>query len=649
MKPNTEEESTKFHKRAEDIFYQAIAMPEAEQELFVGTAAAEDFRLKEFVLQMVQYHLSTDADSFILETPFDRRPTALQSPNFQKGDRIDRYEIVKRIGEGGMGVVYRANQVEGIRRIVSLKVLKKRSVYPGFAERIEHEKKALAKLDHASISHIFDAGTTKNGDVYLVMDFIDGEPLSEFIQNHTLDLKDRLRLFLKIGAAIQHAHNKGIIHQDIKPSNIMVTQKDDELSVKIIDFGVAIFYNAEQESAENPRNNLIGGTPSYMSPEQLTGRWNAIDTRTDIFSLGLVLFDLLAGSLVFNQDYQHSFTYSLPLSSGSPAQGSARWRLEENLQKFNPLKIPYEAFAIVLKATAENPEHRYESVNHLCADVQHFLSNQVVEAVSGVRFYRIRKLFIRHKLAVSATFAAAICLLVLSLTSLYFAILFRSANQKNTLLVTQLRSAVSQLNEEHNQLKLAEKKVRRSKETQEYYSAVAVSFVELNQRFSKRLRQIFPGKSLSQLPPDQKDFLRRKYFRRLLTLSVDAPTESATWRLNQVLDTMALSSSNLAPANGKWKSLLPEWTKLALTDDRIYFARVLRTNYQRVFGIDDPRVADALNFQAATLIQSKRFDEALEVLEETKKYSFGDRNRRTVTSDQLRELARKESLNKTMH
>jgi len=221
----------------------------------------------------------------------------------QPDGQIGRYKLLNILGEGGMGIVYLAEQQEPIRRKVALKVIKPGMDSRRVIARFEAERQALALLDHPNIAHVYDAGTTEAGRPYFVMEFVKGLPITEHCDRQKLTIEDRLGLFVQVCQAVQHAHQKGIIHRDINPSNILVSIEGDRAIPKIIDFGVAkALAQPLTERTLATENSQLLGTPEYMSPEQADMAGVDIDTRSDIYSLGVLLYVLLTGVLPFDSD-----------------------------------------------------------------------------------------------------------------------------------------------------------------------------------------------------------------------------------------------------------------------------------------------------------------------------------------------------------
>ena len=275
-------------------------MPAAERGAFLDEQCGEDPDLKKRVLALLTAHQSSDGfledadetDSFELAgalreaLPMDEMP----------GDHIDRYKLLERLGEGGWGVVWMAEQKEPIRRRVALKILKLGMDTKEFIARFESERQALAMMDHPSIARVFDGGATERGRPYFVMELVRGVRITDYCDRECLDHRERLKLFLKVCHAVQHAHQKGIIHRDLKPSNILVTVNDGEAIPKVIDFGVAkaTDYRLTEKTFFTRFQSFVG-TPAYTSPEQIEMSSVDVDTRSDIYSLGVLLYEIMSG------------------------------------------------------------------------------------------------------------------------------------------------------------------------------------------------------------------------------------------------------------------------------------------------------------------------------------------------------------------
>ena len=223
------------------------------------------------------------------------------APAAHLGERIGAYRLLETLGEGGMGIVYLAEQEQPFRRRVALKVIKLGMDTREVVSRFESERQAMALMDHPNIASVFDAGATVDGRPYFVMEYVPGIPITDYCDGQKLSTRARLQLFAQVCAAVQHAHQKGIIHRDLKPSNVLVMEQDGRPVPKVIDFGIAKAIKQQlTERTLFTEHGLLIGTPEYMSPEQASLGERDLDTRTDIYSLGVLLYELLVGALPFN-------------------------------------------------------------------------------------------------------------------------------------------------------------------------------------------------------------------------------------------------------------------------------------------------------------------------------------------------------------
>ena len=345
------------------------------------------------------------------------------------GDRIGRYKLLQQIGEGGCGVVYMAEQQEPVKRRVALKVIKPGMDTKEVLGRFEAERQALALMDHANIAKVFDAGATETGRPFFVMELVRGIPITRYCDENRLNTDQRLELFIQVCQAIQHAHQKGIIHRDIKPSNILVADHDGVPVPKIIDFGIAKATSGQTLTDKTVFTALeqFIGTPAYMSPEQAKLSGLDIDTRSDIYSLGVLLYELLTGKTPFDakrlfeagfdeirriireEEPQRPSTKLSTLEAGEQ-MAVAKYRMSEPPKLLRIVKGDLDW--IVMKCLEKDRNRRYETANGLAAELTRFLNNEPVTARPPSQIYRFQKMVRRNRLAVAAAGAIAGVLLI---------------------------------------------------------------------------------------------------------------------------------------------------------------------------------------------------------------------------------------------
>lgn len=407
------------------IFQQACEIASCEdRRRYVEQACNHRHELKARVTRLLELH---EASPSFLEVPaLALTAASISGVSERPGTQIGPYTLIVQIGEGGMGVVYRAEQTEPVRRSVALKVIKPGLDTREVVARFEAERQALALMDHPNVAKVLDAGATESGRPYFVMELVRGLPITEFCDRHHYDARQRLELFVKVCRAVQHAHQKGLIHRDLKPSNVLVELHDAVAVPKVIDFGVAKAVNA----SHNDGTQLTGfsqviGTPLYMSPEQADRNAVDVDTRSDIYALGVLLYELLTGTTPFDRDALQRMGWDelrrvireveapRPSQRVSTLEAAEQSTVAEHRQldvRRLSHQLRGELDWIVMKAMAKDRTRRYETANGLARDLERYLSDQPVEARPPSKVYRVTKFVRRNRAAVLAASAVIVSL-----------------------------------------------------------------------------------------------------------------------------------------------------------------------------------------------------------------------------------------------
>jgi eukaryotic-like serine/threonine-protein kinase len=398
------------------VFTAALQLPAAERAAYLTRVCGDDHALRQKVEALLKGH---DQVGDFLEN--SQQTTALHAragviAGEKPGDRIGHYKILQQIGEGGCGVVFMAEQEEPIRRRVALKIIKPGMDTKSVIARFEAERQTLALMDHPNIAKIFDAGATESGRPYFVMELVRGIKITEYCDQHSLTTQERLKLFVQVCQSVQHAHQKGVIHRDIKPSNILVTETEqgDALPV-VIDFGIAKATTNQQLTDKTlfTALEMLIGTPAYMSPEQAALTSVDVDTRTDIYSLGVLLYELLTGSTPFDTGEllkagldeirrvireQEPVRPSTRLSKLTDADLTSVAQFRHSEPPALIRAVHGDLDWIVMKALEKDRTRRYPTANGLALDIQRFLTNETVSARPPSKLYKLRKTVLRNKL-----------------------------------------------------------------------------------------------------------------------------------------------------------------------------------------------------------------------------------------------------------
>jgi WD40 repeat protein/serine/threonine protein kinase len=410
-----------------DIFLAALDINcPTDRAAYLTQACADNPALRERLDAMLAFH--NREDSFLRESCVTTCPQPYNGTIAEdEGTLIGRYKLLEKIGEGGFAIVFMAEQTEPVRRRVALKVIKPGMDSKQVIGRFEAERQALALMDHPNIAKVFDGGVTDSGRPYFVMELVNGVPLTDYCDTFKLDTNLRLAIFVQICHAVQHAHQKGVIHRDLKPSNVLITLHDDTPVPKVIDFGIS--KATQQRLTERTvftRFRHFIGTPAYMSPEQATFSGLDIDTRSDVYSLGVLLYELLTGVTPFDKQKLCDMAYDelcrIIRDDQPPAPSTRISTLGEQIKlvaqnrRTDPRELQHTVHGeldwIVMKALEKERSRRYDTASAMADDIERFLHHEPVVAGPPSTMYRLRKAVERNRGKVFAAAAVSLALLL---------------------------------------------------------------------------------------------------------------------------------------------------------------------------------------------------------------------------------------------
>jgi serine/threonine protein kinase len=480
--------------RAEAIFQAAVLLSgDAEREALIGAECRDDLALEMRVRRLLREHEEADnSGDGVAPSPEIEAELARLKPE-ESGETIGPYKLREQVGEGGFGTVWVADQELPVKRRVALKIIKLGMNTREVIARFEQERQALAMMDHPNIARVLDAGATQFGRPFFVMELVRGIPITDYCDQANLSTVQRLDLFIQVCQAVQHAHQKGIIHRDLKPSNILITLQDGVPVPKVIDFGIAKATEGRlTDSTIYTQMHQLVGTPAYMSPEQAEMSGLDIDTRSDIYSLGVLLYELLAGSTPFDaQELMASGidamrktirekepvrpSTKLATLKGDELMTTARRRSVATSKLANLLRGDLDW--IVMKCLEKDRSRRYDTANGLAADLKRHLNNEPVVARPPSAAYRLQKSFRRNKLVFTSAMAVAAALLFGMFVSVWQAVRATHAEREQT----HLREAADKARQQAEAAQTSETRLRKLAQLQAYAADMKAAQVALQQ------------------------------------------------------------------------------------------------------------------------------------------------------------------------
>ena len=622
----------------EDIFARAIELPQNQRQVFVRAQCGDDEGAAAEVGLLIESHEKNESGGFVLDDPLVVETDAAEvSPLC--GSTVGRYKLLEQIGEGGMGVVFMAEQIEDVRRRVALKVIKLGMDTRQVIARFEAERQAMALFDHAHITKVLDAGATETGRPYFVMELVSGVPITDFCRAESFDLSQRLELFVQVCGAVHHAHQKGIIHRDLKPSNILVAVVDGEAVAKVIDFGIAkaIGHQRLTDKTLFTRFASMMGTPQYMSPEQAELNGIDVDTRSDIYSLGVLLYEMITGTTPLSRK-ELSETHPANLHETirdtaieTPSNRIARLQRDaaesagtRYSDKVGKRRHPSELDWIVMKALAQDRGQRYASANEFAADVSRFLVGDAVLAEPPSRLRRLYAFVHRYRRSLLAAGTLTLAILTAAIACVMFALQARDANRGLVESNRKLKMHIQQLQE-------AESRIRETALQRQHETAISVALVKFSMSFDETIFELayerFPEQydeqyDLSTFDGEPLDYQLCMTFDKSILLDLPKTEIVGDYlrRIRRVFEDddeimrrafeESLDAESLEEQHTPECLMLQEAANTRIPEHRHRFYRNLVDEYRRVFGERDAVVAEALQLYAVSLIQSGELGEA---------------------------------------
>lgn len=633
---------------AKDIFLDALEQDEPQRASYVALRCDGDPRLEESVVALLSAH--DGAGRFLGDPAGPALTGQTMAIGFSDGAQIGQnYKIVRRLGEGGFGVVYLAEQTQPIRRQVAIKVIKAGMDTRQVIARFEAERQALALMDHPHIARVMDAGATEDGRPFFVMEYVAGVPIDSYCREQQLDLRARVKLVQDVCRAVQHAHHKGILHRDIKPSNVLVAESDGEPVVKVIDFGVAkaTSQRLTEETLFTQTGQLVG-TPSYMSPEQ-AGSEGDVDTRSDVYALGVLLYELITGTPPFDPQImrQEGFAEMLrvvrevdpPRPSVRLAALNAAAAKTEDLEESMALgrDLQSDLDWITMKCLEKDRGLRYETPAALSQELDRFLHGRPVQAGPPSARYRVHKFVSRHRVGIVVAVAFVALLVGATVTSTLLALRAQEAEQDATNEAQRAQRAEQAARDEAKRAQLELGKYESiAKVTQEILGGIDPA--EARGQDTTLLRKILDGAESRVLATLEDQPEVEAAVRDTLAYAYFSIGELET-AVRQGREVVELNREAFGPEHDETLTSLKNLTIFLLKMSRHEQAEIVCREAlairEQVSGAEDRRTLELLDTLAAIHQQTGREAEAIEMFRrvyDARLRTLGETHNETITS-----------------
>lgn len=462
----------------DEVFSRAIEFSHPEQQdRYIEEACAVDPGQKKRLLTLLGTHrrMEQRGGVSILERASEQLNSLTRETEPLPGAVIDRYRLVEKVGEGGMGIVFSAEQVRPIQRLVALKLLRPGMSSQRILARFALERQLLEQMDHPGITRVLDAGVQENGCPFFVMELVRNPVrMSDYCDQKKLSIADRIQLLIRVCRVVHYAHQRGVIHRDLKPSNILVSRDDERPQPRIIDFGIAKALNGQGSADDSTAHGDCLGTPGYMSPEQALSTGGSPDIRSDIYSLGVVLYELLTGETprphqqltTGNLSWKTSDFWKSAIIAPSAriaklGDSAAEIALKRGCTVDDLSRtLTHDLDSILQKSLAIERDERYQNVSELQRDLERFLAGHPVEAVGPSKLYRFRKLVLRHRWTSAATACALAAILTTSVLATVFALRATRAEQAASQRLTEVLAFQEELKQKKEEAETSSKQAR---------------------------------------------------------------------------------------------------------------------------------------------------------------------------------------------